>query len=137
MLANFSRLLPICIGGVMMQVGCPECRLGMLKYLGLTAIEEVDEEFLPEGEWPREPGDDSGNNSGGRAIDPTRFAFMRSLRPTMIAHFPDGDGLEYIGFVVCAPSGRYVALVERQLTQNALYAFDADCKFWGEMQLFC
>jgi len=100
----------------------------------VTPVVVVQGEFLPPGWWPFVNNGNGGKGGTSPTLDPTRFAFLQGLYPVVriVSFKAFATRRDYSAFIMKVRSGRTVALVESQLTQNALYIFWADMQNWGD-----
>jgi len=94
-------------------------------------------QFLPEGFWPVPPRNGTGATgvvSGGSVYTLSRFEFLRSIGGQSVVNtvrFWSSNGRTYKAFILNGgQTGRPLALLDADHTQNALYVFDADNPSW-------
>lgn len=126
------RIISLCKGGTVMVGNCRNCRA-----IAATPTLHIKDEFLPPGWWPVVRNGNGGNGNGGSVPDPTRYAFLQGLGPVVriVTMYAFGTRQRvYRAYIYCRKSdGRYIALVETNMTNNAMYAFWADMPNWMDV----
>ncbi len=121
-----SLTIALCKGGGAFNPGCRHCR--RIKQI----TEERTVEFLPVGYWPEgDPQEEPQKRQQNEVfLDWGRFTFLKGL--AALHKIVDMEALgtrqrgRYRAFVVQAPSGNIIALLESLESNNALYVFVAD-----------
>lgn len=99
-----------------------------------TPVEEVEDEFLPPGEWVAGAHDEASQETGRAeqsVSDPERMRFLQTLKPVKQIVVADvfGRGRKYSAFVF-ERNDEHVVVVATDRTQNADYVFSGENDDW-------